>query len=43
MKKKYNNDIIDYMEKEIDFKNNLIKKAKELIEIDKDAQEIVKV
>ena len=37
-KEKYSNEITRYMLKDIEFKNDLIKKAKELIEIDKDAQ-----
>jgi hypothetical protein len=36
---KYIDEITKYMLNDIEFKNNLIKKAKELIEIDKDAQE----
>ena len=35
---KYSEEITKYMIKDIEFKNDLIKKAKELIEIDKDAQ-----
>ena len=35
---KYSDEITKYMIKDIEFRNDLIKKAKELIEIDKDAQ-----
>jgi len=35
---KYSDEIVKYMEKDIEFKNDLIKKAKELIEIDNEAQ-----
>jgi len=35
---KYSDEIINYMAKDIEFKNNLIKKAKELIEIDVDSK-----
>ena len=36
--KKYSDEIINYMEKDIEFKIDIIKKTKELIELDKDAQ-----
>ena len=37
---KYKEDILIYMSNDLEFKNDLIKKAKELIEIDDDVQEI---
>ena len=36
--KKYSDEIINYMEKDIEFKIDIIEKTKELIELDKDAQ-----